>query len=130
MSIALRLLTESQSFSRLLSDDSFIKKKKQKQKAELVVFNREDARVGSVAVSMAGHDAGLLMVIIAGFDADSVFVADGKRRKIDDPKKKKMQHLSIITKLEESDIAALREGTENDSFLRRKLSRIDLEGLT
>ena len=107
-----------------------MKKKKQKQKAELVVFNREDARVGSVAVSMAGHDAGLLMVIIAGFDADSVFVADGKRRKIDDPKKKKMQHLSIITKLDESDIAALREGTENDSFLRRKLSRIDLEGLT
>ena len=107
-----------------------MKKKKQKKPAAPVMLDREDARVGSVAVSMAGHDAGLLMVIVAGLDADSVFVADGKRRKIGDPKKKKMQHLSIITKLDESDIAALREGTENDSFLRRKLSRIDLEGLT
>ena len=107
-----------------------MKKKKQKKQAAPVMLDREDARVGRVAVSMAGHDEGLLMVIVAGLDADSVFVADGKRRRIDDPKKKKMQHLSIITKLDESDIAALREGTENDSFLRRKLSRIDLEGLT
>ena len=107
-----------------------MKKKKQKKQAAPVILNREDARVGSVAVSMAGHDAGLLMVIVAGLDANSVFVADGKRRKINDPKKKKMQHLSIVTKLDESDIAKLREGTENDSFLRRKLSEIDLEGLT
>ena len=107
-----------------------MKKKKQKKPAAPVFLDREDARVGSVAVSMAGHDAGLLMVIVAGLDADSVFVADGKRRKIGDPKKKKMQHLSIITKLDESAVAKLRAGTENDSFLRRKLSEVDLEGLT
>ena len=107
-----------------------MKKKKQKKNATPILPDREDTRVGSVAVSMAGHDAGLLLVITAGLDQDCVFVADGKRRKISVPKKKKMQHLSIITKLEESDIAKLRAGIANDSFLRRKLSEIDLEKLT
>ena len=107
-----------------------MKKKKQKTTAAPILLDRGDRRVGSVAVSLAGHDAGLLLAVVAGQGPDFVFVADGKRRKIDDPKKKKMQHLSIITKLDDADIEKLRKGTENDSFLRRKLSEVDLEKLT
>ena len=94
------------------------------------VPDRTDERIGCVCVSMAGHDAGLLLVVVAGIDRDHVFVADGKARKLIAPKKKKMRNLSIITKLSEKDAKALKENAVNDSFLRKALSAIDLEKLT
>ena len=101
--------------------------KKRKKAEDTTIPDRTDARVGSVAVSMAGHDAGLVVVIIAGVDEKFVLIADGKTRKILSPKKKKMQHLSILTRLSEEDAAKLREGRCNDSFLRRAIAAIDLE---
>lgn len=89
-----------------------------------------DHRVGTIAISMAGRDAGSLLVIVAGIDDLCVLVADGKRRKLIAPKKKKMQHLSILTKLSEEDTETLVAGKANDSFLRQKLSALDLESFT
>lgn len=89
-----------------------------------------DPRVGEVAVSTAGHDAGLLFVVIAGLDSRYVLVADGKVRKLAAPKKKKMQHLSLFTRLSEEDTEKLRRGEVNDSFLRRTIRALDLEQLT
>ena len=100
---------------------------KKRKQAVNVIPDRADARVGSVAVSMAGHDAGLLVIIIAGVDKNFVLVADGKTRKILSPKKKKMQHLSILTRLSEADTAKLREGRCNDSFLRHAIAALNLE---
>lgn len=108
-----------------------MKKKRLKKDANnemLAVPDRTDARVGSVCVSMAGHDAGLLLVVIAGIDRDHVFTADGKTRKLSAPKKKKMRHLSMITKLSEQETKAIREGTANDSLLRKAISSLALEG--
>ncbi len=109
-----------------------MKKKRRNQNADVLhaVPDRTDERVGSVAVSMAGHDAGFLLVVVAGIDRDYVLVADGKARKLIAPKKKKMRHLSIITKLSERETEALRENRANDSLLRRALSALDLEKLT
>ncbi|MBQ8496438.1 MAG: KOW domain-containing RNA-binding protein [Clostridia bacterium] len=110
-----------------------MKKKRLKKDAKdemLAVPDRTDARVGSVCVSMAGHDAGLLLTVVAGIDRDHVFTADGKTRKLNAPKKKKMRHLSMITKLSEEETEAIRKGTANDSFLRKALSSLDLEGFT
>ena len=110
-----------------------MKKKRQKNDAKdllTVVLDRTDERVGSVCVSLAGHDRGFLLVIVAAIDRDHVLVADGKARKLIAPKKKKMRHLSMITKLSESETKAIREATANDSLLRRALSSVDLEKLT
>ncbi len=100
--------------------------KKQKSKTEkdvpAVVPDRTDARVGSVCVSMAGHDKGEYLVIIAGIDRDNVLVADGKARKLIAPKKKKMRHLSIITRLPEQTADVLKKGVYNDSFLRKTVA--------
>ena len=77
-----------------------MKKKRLKKDAKdrtLAVPDRTDARVGSICVSMAGHDAGLLLAVVAGIDRNHVLTADGKTRKLDAPKKKKMRHLSMIT---------------------------------
>lgn len=105
-------------------------KKKNKAVAACILPDRNDARVGEIVISMAGHDEGMLLVIIAGIDPAFVLVADGKRRKLSAPKKKKMQHLTNIARLSKEDTEALRLGKANDSLLRRRLSALDLETLT
>lgn len=107
-----------------------MKKKRQKDQMSSVAPDYRDARVGDIAVSMAGHDAGSLLVVVAGIDDQYVLVADGKRRKLIAPKKKKMQHLSILTKLCDEDTEMLKLREANDSFLRKKLSALDLESFT
>ena len=100
--------------------------KKRKTKTETsvqtIVPDRTDARVGSGCVSVAGHDEGTYLAVIAGIDRDCVYVADGKARTLIAPKKKKMRHLSIITKLSEQATEILRSGCYNDSFLRKEIS--------
>lgn len=64
-----------------------------------------DIRAGSVVISSAGHDSGRPMVV-TGADGGFVFVADGKERRLDSPKKKNIKHV------------------------RKTLSTIELEGLT
>ncbi len=81
-------------------------------------------------VSMAGHDAGLLLVVVAGIDESYVLVADGKTRKLIAPKKKKMQHLSMLTKLDDEASEMLKAGKANDAFLRKQLSGLDLSRFT
>ena len=110
-----------------------MKKKRQSQNEKdtmYAVFDRTDARVGSVCVSIAGHDTDDYLVIIAGIDRDHVYVADGKVRKLIAPKKKKMRHLNMITKLSGPDTEVLQGGSYNDSFLRKVLSRAKSEKLT
>lgn len=107
-----------------------MKKKRQKDQISSAAPDYRDARVGDVAVSTAGHDAGLLLVVVAGIDGKYVLVADGKHRKLIAPKKKQMQHLSILTKLSKEDKEKLMAREVNDSFLRKKLSSLDLAGFT
>lgn len=107
-----------------------MKKKRQTDQISSASPNFWDERVGDIAVSTAGHDAGLLLVVVAGIDDKYVLVADGKNRKLIAPKKKKMQHISILTKLDAEDTERLRKREVNDSFLRKKLSALDLESFT
>jgi len=104
--------------------------KKKHSLAPQTIPDRDDPRVGAVAVSTAGHDAGFIFVIIAGIDDRHVLVADGKVRKLAAPKKKKMQHLSIFTRLSERETEKIRSGSINDSFLCKTISSLDLEQLT
>lgn len=90
----------------------------------------DDAHVGEIAVSLAGHDAGCLFAIIAGAENGDVLIADGKNRTLASPKRKKMRHLSVLTKLDEEKTEALRHGTALDSHVRKWLAALDLEALT
>ena len=70
---------------------------------------------GTVVCSKAGHDKGSFFAVIA-VDDDMAFVADGKTRKISDPKKKKLIHLAFTrTVLSEQEI-------NDDSRLSEALS--------
>lgn len=65
---------------------------------------------GDIVKSKRGHDTGRLYVVIATVSAEFVLVADGKYRKLADPKLKRVKHLSAVgkTTVEYKTDAALR----------------------
>ena len=50
---------------------------------------------GVLVISKAGRDAGGCFVILSVLDDQYVWMADGERRKVLKPKKKKIKHLDI-----------------------------------
>lgn len=53
--------------------------------------------VGMLAMSKAGHDKGTIYVIIRE-DGEYVYVADGRIKTVDRPKRKNKKHVQIIKK--------------------------------
>lgn len=51
--------------------------------------------IGMLAKSLCGHDEGKLYVILR-MDETYVYLADGKLRGLEHPKKKKKKHIQII----------------------------------
>lgn len=49
--------------------------------------------IGQVVRSIKGRDKGKVQLVINLLDESHVLVVDGKRRKLDKPKKKKIKHL-------------------------------------
>ncbi len=52
-------------------------------------------RIGEFAKSKAGHDKGEIFIIV-GAEGEYVFLADGKARTVEKPKKKKIKHIQTI----------------------------------
>lgn len=55
--------------------------------------------IGMFAVSRAGHDRETVYIIIEE-DSEYVYVADGKTRTVDRPKKKNKKHIQIVKKVQ------------------------------
>ena len=56
-----------------------------------------DDLLGHLVVSIAGRDKGCVCAIVGESDEEGyVFIADGKIRKVEKPKKKKLKHLKPI----------------------------------
>ena len=53
-----------------------------------------DITVGQVVRSLAGRDKGQYMVVIEVVDDQFICIANGKLRKVNNPKKKKVKHLA------------------------------------
>jgi ribosomal protein L14E/L6E/L27E len=58
-------------------------------------MNREP-QIGRIAKVVRGRDSGKYAVIIAVVDERFVLIADGDKRKFDQPKKKNLMHLEIM----------------------------------
>ncbi len=54
---------------------------------------------GMFAVSTAGHDKGTVYIILEEV-GEYVYVADGRTRTVDRPKKKNKKHIQIIKKIQ------------------------------
>ncbi|MGN0514156.1 MAG: hypothetical protein ACI4GD_07740 [Lachnospiraceae bacterium] len=69
-------------------------------------------KVGTFAKSKAGHDWNQIYVII-DCDDEYVYLADGKNRTVDRPKKKKIKHIQPILCMNET----IRAKIENNNLL-------------
>lgn len=70
---------------------------------------------GMVVRSLAGHDKGTFLVI-KELDGKYAVICDGKRRKLENPKRKKLIHLSPSTMVVEE------ESMETNRAIRKLLS--------
>lgn len=60
----------------------------------MTVHNNREYSIGMMARSLAGHDRGKIYLVLSE-DAGYVYLADGKIRTVDRPKKKKKIHIQI-----------------------------------
>ncbi|MEG1773352.1 MAG: KOW domain-containing RNA-binding protein [Oscillospiraceae bacterium] len=74
-------------------------------------------RQGTVVISRAGHDQGDWFAVV-GLEGDFAFLADGKARKLERPKRKRLRHLAkTLTVLDAADY-------QTDRQLRKTLSKL------
>lgn len=55
---------------------------------------------GDIVISRAGHDAGKAFIVTSVVSESFVLIADGKSRKIESPKLKRIRHLRVACKSE------------------------------
>ena len=87
--------------------------------------DKPDIQISDVVVSTAGRDAGSYFYVIAMED-EFVFLADGKGRTLDKPKRKKRKHIEKVLRSETRVAEKLRSG---DKVLNGELRR-DLASLS
>lgn len=87
-------------------------------------MNKWPLEVGRVAISRAGRDAGRPFLVIEELDADFVYVADGKHRRMERPKKKRRSHLKPTQRVDQVlRERLLRHEAVADHEVRASLSR-------
>ena len=89
----------------------------------------EEISISDIIVSTAGRDRDKLFYVI-GTEGVYVLIANGKDRKLEHPKRKKLKHVRFVTRIETRVAAKLRSGEKVlNSELRRDLAerRRDLQ---
>ena len=86
-----------------------------------------DLSKSDVVISTAGRDEGTLFYVV-NTEENFVFIADGKHRKIENPKRKKLKHVRKVTRTESNVALKIRNGgTVLNSELRRDLAACSLQ---
>ena len=80
--------------------------------------------VGDVILALAGRDSERLFVVVGILDGSYVLIADGKSRKADSPKKKKIRHIKLAKKAGDGFVEGLnlKNGKFTNSVLRKIIS--------
>lgn len=87
----------------------------------------KNLKTGDIAVSRAGHDAGRVYLIIKVVGDDFCLAADGRLKKLTEPKLKRFKHLDKID--EREDIAKLlEEGNITDKAVSAELKKYLKQG--
>lgn len=68
-----------------------------------------EARTGMIVRSAAGRDKGKFMVIVS-IEGDFAYIADGRERKLDKPKKKRLKHIRVTNTVVDADCMATDKG--------------------
>lgn len=82
--------------------------------------------VGQVVKVSEGRDEGRLFFIVKIVDENHVLISDGRKRKLDRPKLKKVKHLKKYNVINDQVKNKILSGEEiTDSFLRAELTKLD-----
>ena len=82
----------------------------------------EEISISDIIVSTAGRDQGKLFYVI-GTDGVYALIANGKDRKLEHPKRKKLKHVRFVTRTDSRAAVKLRSGERViNSELRRELA--------
>ena len=82
-----------------------------------------DTWIGSIVLSLAGRDHKRLFVVVAVSELDGyVYLADGKLRQIQHPKKKKCKHIRYVAAGTDAITEAIGNGTLTNRMLRDALA--------
>jgi ribosomal protein L14E/L6E/L27E len=65
--------------------------------------------VGQIVLSKAGRDKGKKFIVYSVIDENYVYLVDGKLRKVEKPKKKKIKHIKVIDKINSNIAKKLRD---------------------
>ncbi len=89
-------------------------------------LRRNTSYLGNIVISSAGRDSKHLFAIV-GVDEDSlesgiVYIADGRLRSVEKPKKKKLKHLKFTNTVSEQVVELLSQGTLTNRSLNRILN--------
>ena len=81
-----------------------------------------EVSISDIIISTAGRDKDLLFYVI-GIDGDYVLLANGKERKLEHPKRKKLNRVRRVTRLESRIADKILSGEKVlNSELRRELA--------
>lgn len=69
-------------------------------------------KIGQIVYSKSGHDKGDMQIVIA-VEGDYVYLADGKRRTLQKPKRKKQKHVQPTNYVDE----AVAEKIEQNAYI-------------
>ncbi|MBQ3230563.1 MAG: RNA-binding protein [Clostridia bacterium] len=81
--------------------------------------------LGQLVVSLAGRDKGCICAIIGNADEEGfVYIADGRLRKVENPKKKKLKHLKPIDRPDRESVRLPSERLTN-RFIREAVNALN-----
>ena len=79
-------------------------------------------RIGSFVVSLSGRDEGKIMIVLAN-EGEYLFLVDGKERKVEKPKKKKVKHAALLDYFEEDTASEIESGSLSNKMARDAVRR-------
>ena len=86
--------------------------------------NNQMPQIGQIVQILRGRDAGQYAVIVGIVDSKFVLLADGDKRKFDQPKKKNLIHLQLLREISAEVVNSLDEsGRVTNGKLRFAISK-------
>ena len=87
-----------------------------------MLFRSMEIGISDLVIPKRGRDSGKVFYVV-GIEEEYLFLADGRVRKIEKPKKKKLKHIDFAAKCEDRTALKLRNGEKvANSEIRRALA--------
>jgi len=82
-------------------------------------------QIGQVVKSISGRDQNRYFIIVSIVDDENVLISDGKLRKIQNPKLKKLKHLKLMSAVSENmNKINYKDLQSQNAFIRKELEKL------